>query len=248
MCRELAHPRRPVADVPPADLRERILTGRPAPIPRSQETRADRAQWVTSRAAALQAIGLPPRVAAALVAHYARETGWGRSEWNYALGNIRWRGTGPAFLQQGSDDPVPRPYRAYDSLEDGVRGAVGLASSGRYAAGWQALMNGGREIDWYLRLMVPAPGTAGWHPYSDNALDEYASVLGTVRDMMGLPAVPRGTMPYYRGGPTSGGGTGTALASVVPTSGVSTAGVLFVLAASAALAGVVLYRSGKLRL
>jgi hypothetical protein len=185
----------------PADVRPLTCTGRTTCRARSEDTAQERAAWVRDRYARLAAATGSPRVAAALLAHYVRETGWGRSEHNFALGNIRWTGTGPAFYQQGDDDPQPRPYRAYEDAGDGVRDAVRLASSGRYAAGYQRLLAGGSEAEWYSRLMQPADGVAGWHPYSDASLEEYVSILGTVRGILGLPAAPQPSpLPYYRVG------------------------------------------------
>jgi hypothetical protein len=189
------------APAQPADVRPLACTGRATCRDRTHDTRAEREAWVRDRFAILAAITGSPRVAAALLAHYTRETGWGRSEHNFSLGNIRWTGMGPAFYQQGADDPAPRPYRAYDSAEEGARDAVRLASSGRYAAGWQRLTAGGSEAEWYSRLMQPVDGVAGWHPYSDGALDEFASILASVRALVGLPAAPQPLpLPYYRPG------------------------------------------------
>jgi len=189
------------APAQPADVRPLACTGRASCRDRAADTRTEREAWVRARYELLAAITGSPRVAAALLAHYTRETGWGRSEHNYSLGNIRWTGAGPAFYQQGADDPQPRPYRAYDSAEEGARDAVRLASSGRYAAGWQRLLAGGPEAEWYSRLMQPADGVGGWHPYSDAALDEFASILRTVRALVGLPEAPQpAPMPYYRPG------------------------------------------------
>lgn len=182
----------------PADVRARTCSGRTTCRTRTEDTAAERDAWLRDRYALLLASTGSSRVAAALLAHYARETGWGRDEHNFALGNIRWTGTGPAFYQQGGDDPEPRPYRAYDSAEDGVRDAVRLASSGRYAAGYQRLLAGASEAEWYSRLMAPADGVAGWHPYSDVGLREYVSILGTVRSILGLAPAPQPSpLPYY---------------------------------------------------
>jgi len=182
-------------------VRPLACTGRASCRTRTADTRTEREAWVRARYELLAAITGSPRIAAALLAHYTRETGWGRSEHNHSLGNIRWTGAGPAFYQQGADDPTPRPYRAYDSAEEGARDAVRLASSGRYAAGWQRLLAGGSEAEWYSRLMQPADGVAGWHPYSDGALDEFVSILATVRALVGLPVAPQPSpLPYYRPG------------------------------------------------
>jgi hypothetical protein len=212
----------------PADVRARTCSGRTTCRPRTEDTAAERDAWLRDRYALLLASTGSSRVAAALLAHYARETGWGRDEHNFALGNIRWTGSGPAFYQQGADDPVPRPYRAHDSAEDGVRDAVRLASSGRYAAGYQRLLAGASEAEWYSRLMAPADDVAGWHPYSDVGLREYVSILGTVRSILGLAPAPQPSpLPYYLPGtrprelaPPAPQGAGPGLGTAVVAAGI----------------------------
>ncbi len=173
-------------------------TGRPEGWSRERETTEMRRRWTVSRHAAavqeLLARGLDLatawRVALALVAHYARECGWGKAEWNWSLGNIRWtRGWPKAHMLHGGDDSEPRPYRAYDSLAAGVADAVRLASSGPkterhpngiYADAWAFLVGGGDPVQWYDKLMH-----AGWHPWSTAGLNEYRSIHGTVQGWCG---------------------------------------------------------------
>lgn len=182
-------------------------TGRPAGWTRARETTEDRKRWVVSRhAAAVQNLlgrGLDLvtawRVGLALVSHYAREDGWGKSEWNWSLGNIRWTPGWPkAHLLDGGDDSEPRPYRAYDSLEAGVDDAVRLASSGPknarhpngiYADAWAFLVGGGDPVGWYDRLMH-----AGWHPWSTAALNEFRSIHATVQGWCGASPPAGGAM------------------------------------------------------
>ena len=112
---------------------ERVIApaGDVAVVPRTYTAQGlSRDEWVRTRhaaaARALEARGLSPEVAwwvaIALMGHWANETGWGRAEIDYALGNIRARSdwTGPVHYLQGTDDPNPAPYRAYTSLDDGV--------------------------------------------------------------------------------------------------------------------------------
>jgi hypothetical protein len=144
----------------------------------------DRVAWTRSRylavAKAIRDLGFSPEVAlgmaVALTAHYARETGWGGSEYNYAIGNIK---AGNAITVTWTGDwqiePDGLPYRAYRTLEEGARGAVALASSGRYADAWEYLKTTGDGVGWYDRLM-----RAGWHPWSEDALVEFRSITGTV--------------------------------------------------------------------
>lgn len=178
-------------------------TGRADGWTREADTSAMRREWVVSRHRAIAAAILEQgvalddawRMAHALTAHYVRETGWGRSEWNFGLGNIRWTSGFPkAHLLKGGDDAEPRPYRAYDSLVDGVRDAVRLARTGLkrsgfpdgiYAPAWVFLLGGGDALGWYDKLLRPAPGVGGWHPWSQQGLDEFASILRTVRAWTG---------------------------------------------------------------
>lgn len=232
----------------PTDVRPTTYTGRPPPWSQTTDSAAARAAWTRSRYQALLAVVGQPRLAVALLANAALETGWGRAEKNYALGNVRWTGSGPAFLQQGGDDRVPRPYRAYDSLEQGVRAYVDKATTGRYAAGWQRLLNGGSEVEWYSYLMVPADGVDGWHPYSDGSLDTYASVLRRARATLGLMAPPDGPLPYYRPGTRPPGAVVAQQPPPPPPprTGVSSATLVAVIVVSAvAVAGAVVYRRRK---
>ena len=153
-------------------------------------------------------------VAIALLGHYAVETGWGRSEYNYALGNIRannW--TGPVHYLQGNDDAAPAPYRAYPTLdegvEDNVRLATGTARDGtllagsRYQPSFLALLRSdgrgpytvtadGRTVafpidavEWYADLT-----RAGWHPYSDASQYTYRSTVTKVAQTVGAAPPP----------------------------------------------------------
>jgi hypothetical protein len=174
-------------------------TGRPEGWTRAEDTTSMRRAWVVSRhraiAAAILEQGVPLdrawSMAHAICAHYVRECGWGRSEWNYGVGNIRWtEGFPKAHLLTGGDDNGPRPYRAYDSLAEGVRDAVRLARTGPvrrngdprgiYAPAWDFLLGGGDAVGWYDKLM-----RAGWHPWSQAGLDEFASIVRTVRAWTG---------------------------------------------------------------
>lgn len=180
-----------------------------------------RRAWVQSRHAAcvaeLMARGVDFAVAwdvaVAIVAHWTRETGWGDHEHNFAIGNARagaaW--TGDVFYQQGDDDPVPAPYRAYATLAEAVRNAVGLLTARRYAKTLAALVRSvatgartrvtyrgefdvvGDPVAYYRDLMV-----AGWHPYSDASLDDYRGVLKTVAAWVGRPD-PTGAVVFAGG-------------------------------------------------
>ncbi len=173
-------------------------TGRAPGWDKDHETRAMQRAWVVTRHAALVrdllGRGVPFErawaMAIAIVAHYVRECGWGRAEWNYSVGNVRWtRGYPKAHLLDGGDDAEPRPYRAFDTLAEGVADAVRLAMGGPkndahpngiYAPAWAHLLGGGDPVRWYDMLM-----RAGWHPWSQKGLDEFRNILGTVRGYVG---------------------------------------------------------------
>lgn len=163
----------------------------------------DRAAWVRARHATavtvLREMGFAAAVAwamaIALVSHWVRECGWGRSEWRFNVGNMRAAGwTGDTVLLHGGDDSEPRPYRAYESEAEGVRDNIRLASSGKktrthpegiYVPAWRHLIasNGTDGLGWYDLLMK-----GGWHPWSQNGLDEYRSIHRAVTGMVGEAA------------------------------------------------------------
>ena len=227
----------------PTDVRPLACTGRPRCLSRNDDSEEMKRSWVRSRFDALRAAGANERSAAALLAHYAVETGWGRNEHNYALGNIRWTSSvgGPAFYQQGGDDAVPRPYRAFNSLEDGARAVLALASGGRYSTAWQALQVGAPETEWYSRLMV-----AGWHPYSDSGLETYAGVLPGIRSRLGLAPAPQPSPLPYRSrlGPAQVSPT-TEAKNSLPSDGSMMP--LLIVAGSVGIAGLVIYLSRRSR-
>jgi len=189
------------------------MAGRTLTRDEARWTGGDRAAWMRLVHAAAVAVlserGLDPVrawwCAIALVTHWARETGYGRSMWAFNVGNIRataaW--SGDVVRLEGADDlNGPAPYRAYASMEAGVRDALRLAVDGsRYAPAWAYLLGsfgrlwphayGSRVTEvpcdaagWYARLM-----RAGWHPYSDASLDDYRGVIPAVVAAVGSPPV-----------------------------------------------------------
>lgn len=174
-----------------------------------------REAWIRTRhAAAVRALtrrGIPTSLAwwaaMALVGQWADETGWGRAEWDYALGNIRattaW--TGPVHYLQGNDDAAPSPYRAYNSLDDGAEDAVRLAVDGpRYRPAFLALLASARArapyvvategrvvafpidvVQWHADLT-----RAGWHPYSEASQTTFRSTVTRVASVVGAPPLP----------------------------------------------------------
>jgi hypothetical protein len=144
--------------------------------------------WLRSRFAALVdewvrrglrlELALP--IASAALVHLRRETGCGEAEHNYSIGNPKaegapapvWRAGwhGDAMYLTNVDDGR-QLYRAYASLRDGVVDYVGLLSNARYGPALAYLAATGDGVGWYDRLM-----RAGYHPWSQDALDEYASL------------------------------------------------------------------------
>lgn len=110
-------------------------------------------------------------MAIALVAQWARETGWGRNEWNYNVGNIKamnWSGDYHR-LNDGSF------YRSFPTLAEGIANALALHQSSRYRAAWDYLRSSGDAVGWYDRIM-----RAGYHPWSEEALTDMRSIASRV--------------------------------------------------------------------
>lgn len=165
--------------------------------PTANPTTAERRAWVRSRHRELVAVlrrrlGVPLGrawwAAVAILTHWALESGWGKSEWNYNVGNIRADercGSAGSHLLQGGDDGHPRPYRAYRTMEDGVGDTFELLLKRRYARVTFELLgvlDVGDAVAYYRDLMH-----AGWHPYSDAALTQYRGVYTTVAGWVGEP-------------------------------------------------------------
>lgn len=193
---------------------------------------AEAVQYLTSR-------GLDPQrawwAAVALLGHWAHETGHGRHETDYALGNIRanasWRGL--VHLLQGDDDRAPAPYRAYASLREGVADNASLAVDGaRYAPAFRALLaSWGRGpfvvtssnrtvafpmdvVQWYADLT-----RAGWHPYSE---ESQATYRGTVT--MAAASLLAAQGAAAQGGASTTSGAGRAALAVLGGLGVAAGG------------------------
>ena len=159
---------------------------------------ADRDAWIRSRHAALVAElvrrGMDRSqawsLAMAPVAHWGDETGWGRAEYGFNIGNIRAVGQCPnAHLLQGGDDAVPRPYCDYPSLEAGVSATLNLILAPRYAAGWSRFVADGDAVGWFDRLL-----RAGWHPWSQASVDSFRSEYARVQRTVGaMPPSSSGT-------------------------------------------------------
>lgn len=158
----------------------------------------DQGAWTRSRYASLvsalraEGIAYAEEIAADIVAHWARETGWGRSEWRFNIGNIKdtaaWRGDGQTL-------PDGLHYRAYADLDSGVRDTLALLRATRYQGAWRYELQTHDGLGWYDQLM-----RAGWHPWSQNALTEYASIRARVGRLVGLAAPPAAPPPVSSGG------------------------------------------------
>lgn len=160
---------------------------------------ADRDAWIRTRHAALVAelerrgIGNAWNLAMAPVAHWGDETGWGRAEYDYAIGNIRNVGQCPlAHMLQGSDDAQPAPYCAYRSLDEGVARTLDLIlrrdSRRDYLTAFEYLQSTGDPVGWFERLL-----RAGWHPWSQASVDSFRSEYARVRRTVGTAPPPSGT-------------------------------------------------------
>jgi len=155
----------------------------------------DRDAWIRTRHAALVAelerrgIDNAWNLAMAPVAHWGDETGWGRAEYGFNIGNIRAVGQCPnAHLLQGGDDSVPRPYCDYPSLEAGVSATLNLILAPRYATGWSQFVADGDPVAWFERLL-----RAGWHPYSVESVNSFRSEYARVRRTVGTAPPSAGT-------------------------------------------------------
>lgn len=141
--------------------------------------------WARSRYAALllawRSRGLPwpeaRRLAAGVLPHLVRETGWGRAEWDYDPGNIKCAGYG--LCQRLPDGQT---YRAYLTLGGGVEAYVRLLEAPRYRGALAYLLATGDGRGWYERLV-----RAGYSTNTPAALvaasSDYASIarrLGAV--------------------------------------------------------------------
>jgi hypothetical protein len=157
-------------------------------VPARRTYPGSRWAWVDTRFRALVAVltrgGLPfdtaLAVARAVLAHLIRETGWGRNEWNNAPGNIKCRGTtapegddgwhGDCHSLTNRTDGTDL-YRSYPTIDDGLADYLRTLQSRRYRAAWVYLVRTGDGLGWYDQLM-----RAGYHPWSQTALDEYAQI------------------------------------------------------------------------
>jgi len=120
---------------------------------------ANYCEFVRSTRDLLARIGLTGPGADLFIAHLGRESGFGRTVYNYNWANIR------SFA--GSDAPWYRgvtgyPFRSYMSAAEGMRAMVDLIArpGGRYAPAWAKLQAG--DVTWYATL-----GVLGYYEVKD---------------------------------------------------------------------------------
>lgn len=122
-----------------------------AQFPASTAGHVAYAKWIVP---VLERIGLSQDAAILFAAHLGRETGYGRSIWNYNIGNIK-AGSNPSrpwFWLTDARNHRDK-YRWYSNAEDGVADAVKLVrdgAGGRYLEAWNMLLSG--DTNWYGKL------------------------------------------------------------------------------------------------
>lgn len=145
----------------------------PGAVPRRNTGGGGGAQWIAERRAALQRLGVPQWAHRAIIAHWARETGFGRAEWNWNPGNIRALGwSGPRVWLTGRDGTLD--YRAYHDLDSGVRDYWRLLQSSRYRRALE-LLRAGDAVGWYDAIL-----RAGYSRWSPAAVDEFRRILARI--------------------------------------------------------------------
>ena len=109
--------------------------------------------WKGDRLAALAVLGFDGDVARAIVAHWAFETGFGKGEWNWNVGN---RIALPG--ERGVDIGV-QWNKAYPSLAEGIADYIALLQMPRYAIAWHSLQNAPRSTVWTRQLAAAGYAT-----------------------------------------------------------------------------------------
>lgn len=168
-----ATPAAPAKPRPPGGPRPGIKPG-PAPVPL---VNTGGANWRQTRLAALARAGVTGEPAISVLAQWDLETDGGRAEWNFNVGNVR-----PV---PGSDQPRVNLgavgfFRAYATVDEGVRSYLALVQSGRYTPCWGILQADPTSDDWVRCL-----GRLGYYceqaPCPASLLDSYAAGWRTRR-------------------------------------------------------------------
>jgi hypothetical protein len=159
------------------------------------DSREGHREFVRYLRAALTNIGFTHSQALLFIAHKARESGYGKSIWNYNFGNIKTGSPvrGPYFWmtdRRGFRDK----YRAYDTPEDGIWNNVDLVRRAkRYRKSWSMLT--AEDPNWYGQLGLdgyyegpPDPAKPGQHTNHTPATiipvqAEYNSILASVKHL-----------------------------------------------------------------
>jgi len=138
--------------------------------PKAKSWSGSAAAWAQSRYAEalkiLEAQDLPlgvdaEEVATSVVAHWAIETAWGASEFNFNLGGIHAAAGQPYF--SALDAGVPTHFVAYGSLDEGIKGYADLLQA-RYKSCAVKLFMNPTAADWYVCL-----GSLGYYGHNPNA-------------------------------------------------------------------------------
>ena len=104
--------------------------------------------WARTRLEELELADVGGDVALSVLAQWDLETAHGRGEWNFNVGNIRPVGNEPRVELAGAG-----AFRAYASLEEGVRAYLALMQSQRYASCW-AMLNADPLSDEWARCLA----------------------------------------------------------------------------------------------
>jgi Mannosyl-glycoprotein endo-beta-N-acetylglucosaminidase len=126
--------------------------------------------WINTRSAALITAGVTGPAMQAVLAQWALETGWGKAEWSFNVGNIK---ALPGQAYQVLADGLS--YAAYATLAEGVAAYLALVRDGaRYKALWPLA---GTDV----RAWAKALAAAG---YAELAPDLYAQRVGAAFDAL----------------------------------------------------------------
>lgn len=116
-------------------------------------------------------------IARSIVAHWAIETNWGASEFNFNLGGIH-SSPGQAYFM-AKDAGVTVGFVAYDSVEDGAKGYGELVWN-RYRDCAMKLAADPEKPDWYLCL-----GAKGYYGKNPNAAKLITDARARVASILG---------------------------------------------------------------
>lgn len=138
----------------------------PAPVPL---VNTGGANWRQTRLAALARAGVTGELAISVLAQWDLETDGGRAEWNFNVGNVR-----PVGDQPRVHLGAVGFFRAYATVDEGVRSYLALVQSGRYTPCWGVLNADPTSDDWVRCL-----GRLGYYcdqaPCPPALLDTYAA-------------------------------------------------------------------------